>query len=103
MRFILRSLPLMLVAAPLMAQEAEAARPPLLSLQTGLMAWTLILFVVVFLVLSKFAFGPITKAVADREKALLDAIEAAKKDRDDAAALLAEHHKKIEEARNEAQ
>jgi F-type H+-transporting ATPase subunit b len=103
MRSILRSLPLMLIAAPLMAQEAEAPKPALLSLSTGLMAWTLILFVVVFLILSKFAFGPITKAVADREKALLDAIEAAKKDRDEAAALLAEHKKKIESARDEAQ
>jgi F-type H+-transporting ATPase subunit b len=94
---------LLMLGAPLSAQEAEAARPGLLSLQSGLMAWTLIIFVLVFGILSKFAFGPITKAVADREQALLDAIAAAKKDRDDAAALLAEHRKKIEEARNEAQ
>ena len=90
------------VAAPLMAQEAEA-KPGLLALQGGLMFWTLVIFVLVFLVLKTFAFGPITKAVNDREQALLDAIAAAKKDRDDAAALLAEHRKKIEEARNEAQ
>jgi F-type H+-transporting ATPase subunit b len=94
---------LLTLGTPLPAQEAEAARPGLLSLQSGLMAWTLIIFLIVFGVLWKFAFGPITKAVADREQALLDAIAAAKKDRDDAAALLAEHRKKIEEARNEAQ
>jgi F-type H+-transporting ATPase subunit b len=94
---------LLMLGTPLSAQEAEAARPGLLSLQSGLMAWTLIIFLIVFGVLWKFAFGPITKAVADREQALLDAIAAAKKDRDDAAALLAEHRKKIEEARNEAQ
>ncbi len=97
------ALGLLILGTPLSAQEAEAARPGLLSLQSGLMAWTLIIFVLVFAILSKFAFGPITKAVADREQALLDAIAAAKKDRDDAAALLAEHRKKIEEARNEAQ
>jgi len=100
---ILFVLGLVMLGTPLSAQEAEAARPGLLSLQSGLMAWTLIIFVLVFAILSKFAFGPITKAVADREQALLDAIAAAKKDRDDAAALLAEHRKKIEEARNEAQ
>ena len=100
---ILVVLGLLMLGTPLSAQEAEAARPGLLSLQSGLMAWTLIIFVLVFAILSKFAFGPITKAVADREQALLDAIAAAKKDRDDAAALLAEHRKKIEEARNEAQ
>jgi F-type H+-transporting ATPase subunit b len=94
---------LLMFGTPLSAQEAEAARPGLLSLQSGLMAWTLIIFLIVFGVLWKFAFGPITKAVADREQALLDAIAAAKKDRDEAAALLAEHRKKIEEARNEAQ
>lgn len=91
-------------ATPLLAQEGEAAaKPGLLSLQGGLMFWTLVVFLIVFWVLSKFAFGPITKAVADREQALLDAIEAAKQDRDAAAALLEEHRKQIEAARNEAQ
>jgi F-type H+-transporting ATPase subunit b len=93
---------LLVIGTPLFAQEGEA-KPGLLALQGGLMFWTLVIFVLVFIILSKFAFGPITKAVADREQALLDAITAAKKDRDDAAALLAEHRKKIEEARNEAQ
>ncbi|HEY2904486.1 MAG TPA: F0F1 ATP synthase subunit B, partial [Vicinamibacterales bacterium] len=60
-------------------------------------------FALVFFVLSKFAFGPITKAVNDREQALVDAIESAKKDRDDAAKLLDEHRKQIEAARGEAQ
>jgi F-type H+-transporting ATPase subunit b len=49
------------------------------------------------------AWGPLTKAVADRERALLDAIESARKDREAAAALLEEHRKKIEAARDEAQ
>ena len=95
---------LMASASPLLAQEGEAAaKPGLLSLQGGLMFWTLVVFLLVFFVLSKFAFGPITKAVADREQALLDAIEAAKTDRDAAAALLEEHRKQIEAARDEAQ
>jgi F-type H+-transporting ATPase subunit b len=101
---LLAPLALLAIASPLLAQEGEAAaKPGLLSLQGGLMFWTLVVFVLVFAVLSKFAFGPITKAVADREQALLDAIEAAKKDRDDAAALLEQHRKAIEAARNEAQ
>ena len=73
-----RSLVLLSIAAPLLAQEGgeAAAKPGLLSLQSGLMFWTLVVFVILFVGLSKFAFGPITKAVADREQALLDAIEA---------------------------
>src|SRR6185437_17148454 len=102
-RIVSNSLALLLIASPLVAQEGEAAKPGLLSLQGGLMFWTLVVFLLVFGVLSKFAFGPITKAVADREQALLDAIEAARKDREDAAALLEQHRKAIEAARNEAQ
>jgi F-type H+-transporting ATPase subunit b len=103
-RILSSSFALLLISSPLLAQEGEGAAPPgLLSLQGGLMFWTLVVFVLVFAILSKFAFGPITKAVADREQALLDAIEAAKKDREDAAALLEQHRKAIEAARNEAQ
>ena len=61
-----------LIASPLLAQEGEAAGGSvnLLSPSTGLMAWTLIIFAIVFVVLAKFAFGPITAAVRDREAAL---------------------------------
>jgi len=99
------ALPAMLLAlAPtaLFAQEAEA-KPSLLALQSGLMFWTLVVFLLLLFILSKFAFGPITKAVRSREQALEDAIAAAKRDRDDAAKLLEEHRKAIEAARGEAQ
>ena len=42
------------------------------------MFWTLVVFLLLFFVLSKFAFGPITTAVDAREKALRSAIDAAK-------------------------
>ena len=103
-RIVSNTLALLLLASPLLAQEGEAAsKPGLLALQGGLMFWTLVVFIIVFGVLKFFAFGPITKAVADREQALLDAIEAARKDREEAAALLEQHRKQIEAARNEAQ
>jgi F-type H+-transporting ATPase subunit b len=95
---------LLTAATPLVAQEtAVAAKPGLLTPQGGLMFWTLVVFALVFVVLSKFAFGPITKAVNDREQALVDAIESARKDRSDAAKLLDDHRKQIEGARDEAQ
>ena len=75
----------------------------LMSLQVNLMFWTLLIFVLLYFILSKFAFGPITAAVEAREKALEDAIEGAKRDRDAAAKLLAEHQAAIEAARGEAQ
>ena len=97
--------PLSLCIAPaLSAQEAaEAAKPSLLTPHGGLMVWTLLVFGVVFLILRKYAFGPLTAAVEAREKALTDAIAMAKADRDAAALLLEEHRKAIEAARGEAQ
>jgi F-type H+-transporting ATPase subunit b len=103
MRTMLRSLVLsVLVAAPALAQE-EAGRPDLLSPSYGLMAWTLIIFVVLALVLSRFAFGPITAAVRAREEALEEAIASAKRDREEAARLLAEHRAALDASRGEAQ
>ena len=74
-----------------------------MSLQLNLMFWTLGIFIILYILLRKFAFGPITAAVEAREKALEDAIESAKRDRDAAAKLLAEHQAKIDAARGEAQ
>lgn len=94
-----------LVAAPaaLFAQEAGAPKGGLINIQFNLMFWTLVIFGLLYFILKRFAFGPITAAVEAREKALEDAIEGAKRDREAAAALLREHQAAIEAARTEAQ
>ena len=103
MRTLFRSLLLTaLTAAPALAQE-EAPKANLLAPNLGLMAWTLIIFVLLALVLSKFAFGPITAAVRAREQALEEAIASAKRDREEAARLLAEHRAALDASRGEAQ
>jgi F-type H+-transporting ATPase subunit b len=105
MRIILRSLPLLLAtASPLLAQEEPATQSVnLLEPHGGLMFWTLLIFVVLLFVLSKFAFKPILAAVEAREKALEDAIEGAKRDRDAAAQLLAQQQAALDASRGEAQ
>jgi len=75
----------------------------LLSPNTGLMAWTLIIFVTLFLLLRKYAFPAIVGAVAARERALEEAIASAKRDREEAAKLLEEHRRQIDVARTDAQ
>lgn len=103
MRTLLRSLALSaLLAAPALAQE-EAPKANLLAPNLGLMAWTLIIFVLLAIVLSRFAFGPITAAVRAREEALEAALTAAKRDREEAATLLAEHRAALDASRAEAQ
>ena len=93
-----------LSAAPALASEPEASGPVnLLEPKAGLMFWTLIIFVLLCVVLAKFAFKPLFAAVEAREKALEDAIEGAKRDRAEAAELLAQHRAQLESGRGEAQ
>ena len=103
MRTLFRSLALSaLIAAPAFAQE-EAPKADLLAPNLGLMAWTLIIFVILAFVLSRFAFGPITAAVRAREQALEEAIASAKRDREEAGRLLAEQRAALDATRGEAQ
>lgn len=93
-----------LMALPLStAQAAEGGSVNLLAPNAGLMFWTLVIFLLLSLVLAKFAFKPLFAAVEGREKALEDAIEGAKRDREESAALLAQQRAQLESARNEAQ
>jgi F-type H+-transporting ATPase subunit b len=85
------------------AIEEATPKVNLLSLNGGLMFWTLIVFVILFVILGRFVFPKITAAVEAREKALEEAIEAAKRDREEAALALAEQLRQIETARVEAQ
>lgn len=103
MRASLFSLVLLLASAsPAFAAE-ETSKVDLLTPHGGLMVWTLVIFIGLFFILSRYAFGPITKAVEAREQALQDAIDQAKRDREEAARILAEHRTQLEGARAEAQ
>lgn len=93
-------------ASMLLAQEHDAAGgggSSLVDLKVNLMFWTLIIFLGLFFVLSKAAFPKLLGAVEAREKSLQDALDSAKRDREEAARLLAEHRAQIEGARTDAQ
>jgi F-type H+-transporting ATPase subunit b len=83
--------------------EEAAPSGDLLTPVGGLMFWTLFTFLLLFGILGYFVFPKITAAVEAREKALEEAIEGAKADREAAAKALAEQQKQIEAARLEAQ
>ena len=101
MRTLLRSFALVALAAT--PALAEPANTDLLDANYGVMAWVLIVFIGLFVILKVFAYGPILKSVEAREQALEDAINAAKRDREEAAKLLAEHRANLEASRGEAQ
>lgn len=89
---------LLIIAA---LQEGESVN--LLEPSGGLMFWTLIIFVLLMFVLSRYAFKPMLAAVEARELALQEAIDAAKRDRDEAQRVLAEQQANLERSRSEAQ
>ncbi len=95
----------LLSATALLAQEehATSGSTNLLDPKVGLMFWTLIIFVLLLTVLSKYAYKPLLSAVEAREAALEKAISDAKRDRDQAAVLLAEQQKALAETRADVQ
>jgi F-type H+-transporting ATPase subunit b len=74
----------------------------IIDVNPGLTAWTLITFVILLFVLSRVAWKPILGLIEEREKAIGDAIDAAKKERAEAEKLLAEQKSAIADARREA-
>jgi F-type H+-transporting ATPase subunit b len=85
------------------AAAGEHQTYALTDIRMNLMVWTLITFLAAFFALRKWAFPPMFKAVEAREKALEEAIEGAKRDREAASALLAEQQRQLDAARGEAQ
>ena len=67
----------------------------------GLVFWMLLGFSIIFLILWKFAFPAILNGLKEREKGIQDALDEAKKAREEMAGLKAENERVLLEARNE--
>jgi F-type H+-transporting ATPase subunit b len=68
----------------------------------GLMFWTLLTFVIVMLILKRYAFGPIQQVIDTRRTAITADLDAAEKAREEAQAALAEYREQLAAARKEA-
>jgi F-type H+-transporting ATPase subunit b len=66
-----------------------------------LLLWTLIAFIIVLVILKKFAWTPILKGLKDRETNIADAIASAEKVKAEMAALKSENEVLIAKAREE--
>jgi F-type H+-transporting ATPase subunit b len=82
------------------AEQEHASGP--LTVEGGLMLWTVLIFLALLAILKKFAWPAILGAVEAREQALERQLAEAARDREQAAALLAEHQKLIAEAKTQA-
>jgi F-type H+-transporting ATPase subunit b len=74
----------------------------LLDPHVGLIIWTIITFLVVLLVLKKFAWPQLLASLDEREKRISDALAAAEQARQEAEEVLREHRQKIAAAEEEA-
>ena len=81
-------------------QEQHASGP--LTVEGGLMFWTIVVFLLLLAILRKFAWPAILGAVEAREQALERMLAEAAAEREQAAALLAENQKLIGEAKSQA-
>jgi F-type H+-transporting ATPase subunit b len=95
--FIVTALP-----AALLAQEHEVVLSPFAG-NVGNALWTVVIFVLVVVVLGKFAWGPILDALRARETFIHDALNSAKQQKEAADASLKEYTERLRAARVEAE
>jgi F-type H+-transporting ATPase subunit b len=74
----------------------------IMDLNPGLTLWTAITFLVLIVVLGKFAWGPIIKMLDERERTIREAIDQAKKERAEAERMLVEQKASLAAAQREA-
>ena len=67
----------------------------------GLMFWTVLIFVLLVLVLNKFAWKPILNAVDERNNSITEALSSAKKAKAEMEQLSADNEKILNQARIE--
>ncbi|MBW8051031.1 MAG: F0F1 ATP synthase subunit B [Cytophagales bacterium] len=66
--------------------------------EPGLIFWTLLVFLIVLFLLTKFAWKPIIKALKEREDSIEESLNSAEKAREEMAKLKAENEKLLAEA-----
>lgn len=73
----------------------------LLSPSLGTMVWASLAFIIVLIILKKFAWGPILDGLKDREETIARSLNEAEQARQEIAGLKADNEKLLQEARNE--
>jgi F-type H+-transporting ATPase subunit b len=74
---------------------------PLVTPDVGLLFWTTVTFLILLVLLRKFAWKPILNAVKAREESIDEALDAAEKARSEMAQLKSDNEKILKEAREQ--
>jgi F-type H+-transporting ATPase subunit b len=75
-----------------------AQEPGLLSINYGLIVWTIITFILLLIVLGKFAWKPLLQALHAREQEITDSLNKAEEAKKDAERMIAENKIAMEKA-----
>jgi F-type H+-transporting ATPase subunit b len=102
MRKVLFSLVLLLAVHATAAIAAEGGESNLFAGDIGNAVWTLVIFLLVILVLGKFAWGPLLGGLQQREEFIRRSLQEAKADREAAESRLQEYEEKLTSAGAEA-
>ncbi len=91
------------IVMPLAQAADEESSNFLVSPDVGLMIWTLLAFLVAFLVLRKYAWPAITAALEKRQHMIEESIDTAERARAESAELLEEYRARLREARSQSE
>jgi F-type H+-transporting ATPase subunit b len=104
-KLVARSMLALASAAPVLASEGAegggGGGNALITPAFGLIFWTVVTFLALLLLLSRFAWGPILKAMNAREDGIRGDLDNARKEREDAQRLLEDHRGLLNQARRE--
>lgn len=87
----------------LLQEHAAEAEPNVFNLSTNVSFWTVVIFLLLLAVLTRWAFPPILGYAAAREKRIQDSLDEARQNREEAERLLATQRQELAAAKGQAQ
>jgi F-type H+-transporting ATPase subunit b len=91
----------LVLASAAAASEGGASGSALIQPQIGTILWTTITFVILMVLLGRYAWKPLLAVVDAREKGIRDSLETARQQRDESQRILEEHKSLLNQARRE--
>lgn len=90
-----------MIISSLAVLAAEGGSGGLLSVNSGLAFWTTLTFILLLIILGRFAWKPILMALKQREEAIKESLEQAQKAKDEAKKILDENQASLLKAEEE--
>jgi F-type H+-transporting ATPase subunit b len=81
----------------------EATSPGIFTLATNVSFWTVVIFVILLFILKRFAYPPILGYAAAREARIQEALDEARRQREEAERLLEEQRQELAQAKQQSQ